>query len=200
MIDVLDGVAALDLADELGRVFAAAFGPEEDAERFVAEQLPAHAARDDFKLVTARIPRPSGVPGRLGVGGPGGGSLDVAGVMAGSGPVVGFAYGYTGRLGQWWPDRVAAAIGPELTAQWVGGHFEVVELAVVPEARRQGLGAALMTELMRDLPHPRALLGTDVDDGPAPRLYRRLGWKLLFPDLGWGSALYGLDRGVPQVP
>ncbi|NUR95877.1 MAG: GNAT family N-acetyltransferase [Kribbellaceae bacterium] len=198
MIDVLDRVAALDIADELGRVYAAAFGPEEDAGRFVAEQLPAHAARDGFKLVTARIPRPTGVPRATGVPGPGVGSLDVAGVMGGSGPVVGFAYGYTGQLGQWWPDRVAQAVGPELTAEWIGGHFEVVELAVHPDAQRQGLGAALMTELMRGVPNRRALLGTDVDDGPAPRLYRRLGWKLLVADLGWGSALYGLDTEVPK--
>ncbi|HZX06197.1 N-acetyltransferase [Kribbella sp.] len=194
MIDVLDGTAALAIADELGTVFAAAFGPEEDTERFTTETLPAHSTRDAFRLVTARTPRPAGVPGPAA----GAGSLDVAGVMGGSGPLVGFAYGFTGERGQWWPDRVVEAVGPELAAEWVGGHFEVVELAVHPDAQRRGLGAALMTELLRDLPHRRALLGTDVDDGPAPRLYRRLGWQLLYPDLGWGSALYGLDRGVPR--
>ncbi|WP_344197882.1 N-acetyltransferase [Kribbella karoonensis] len=204
MIDVLDGTAAIAIAGELGQVFAAAFGAEEDTERFTTETLPKHAARDDFRLVTARTPRPtgvlgsSGIPGQAGVAGLGSGSLDVAGVMGGSGPLVGFAYGYTGERGQWWPDRVVEAVEPELAAEWVGGHFEVVELAVHPDAQRQGLGTALMTELMRDLPHRRALLGTDVDDGPAPRLYRRLGWQLLHPDLGWGSALYGLDRGVPS--
>ncbi|MGZ0150798.1 GNAT family N-acetyltransferase [Kribbella sp. WER1] len=169
MIDVLDGTAALAIADELGQVFAAAFGPEEDTERFTTETLPTHASRAAFKLVVARQNE------RL----------------------AGFAYGYTGERGQWWPDRVVAAVGPELADAWVGGHFEVVELAVHPDAQRHGLGAALMTELMRDLPHRRALLGTDADDGPAPRLYRRLGWQRLYPDLGWGSALYGLDRGVP---
>jgi len=28
-----------------------------------------------------------------------------------------------------------------------------------------------------------------------PRLYRRKGWQVLVPDLGWGSALYGLRLG-----
>ena len=145
-------------------MFAAAFD-DGDAEHFATDQLPTHAAREDFKLVAAREEN-----------------------------VVGFAYGFTGQRGQWWSDRIAAAVGPELAAEWIGGHFEVVELAVLPAFRRQGIGAALMQELMRGLPNSRALLTTYADDRPAPRLYRRLGWRLLVPDLGWGSALYGIDR------
>ena len=172
VIEVLDEVAALPIAAELGGVFASAFGApgydEAEAERFAAEQLPTHAARDDFKLVVARSEE----------------------------DVVGFAYGFTGQRGQWWSDRIAAAISPELAAEWIGGHFEVVELAVDPAAQRNGLGTALMDALMTGLPHRRALLTTYVDDRPAPRLYRRMGWQVLVPDLGWGSALYGMDRGV----
>jgi ribosomal protein S18 acetylase RimI-like enzyme len=175
VIQIVDRDQALDVADELGEVFAAAFGApgydEEraDADRFATEQLPTHAARDDFRLATARL----------------------------NGAIVGFAYGFTGRLGQWWPDRVAAAVSPELAAEWIGEHFEVVELAVRPDAQGHGFGAALMEALMDGLPHRKALLSTYTDDRPAPRLYRRLGWQLLVPDLGWGSALYGLDRSVP---
>jgi ribosomal protein S18 acetylase RimI-like enzyme len=177
VIDVLDRIAALDIAGQLGEVFGTAFGApgyedtQSDGDGFAAEQLPTHAARDDFKLVTARV----------------------------DGTVVGFAYGFTGQRGQWWPDRVAEVVSPELAADWIGGHFEVVELAVLPEAQGQGLGTALMEELMRDLPHRKALLTTYVDDRPAPRLYRRLGWQVLVPDLGWGSALYGLDRECPSA-
>jgi ribosomal protein S18 acetylase RimI-like enzyme len=167
VIRVLDRVAALAIAGELGHVFAASFD-DGNAEHFATDQLPTHADRDDFKLVAAQEEN-----------------------------VVGFAYGFTGHRGQWWSDRVAEAIGPELATEWIGGHFEVVELAVLPDAREQGLGTALMQELMRDLPNPRALLTTYTDDRPAPRLYRRLGWQLLVEDLGWGSALYGLDRVCP---
>ncbi|GAA0602271.1 GNAT family N-acetyltransferase [Kribbella sandramycini] len=175
MIAVLDQIAALGIAAELGEVFAAAFAaddPSADAVRFATEQLPTHAARDDFKLVTYET------------------------------PVAGFAYGFTGYPGQWWSDRIAGAVSPELAADWIGGHFEVVELAVRPSARCQGIGAELMTALVDGLPQRRALLTTYADDRPAPRLYRRLGWQLLVEDLGWGSALYGLellDRGVPGV-
>jgi len=170
MIAVLDRTAALGIAAELGAVFAAAFAGEEhsDATHFATEQLPKHAARDDFRLVAART----------------------------DGKVVGFAYGFTGWPGQWWSDRIIAAVPAELSAEWIGGHFEVVELAVIPQAQGQGIGAALMTELMAGLPHRKALLTTYADDRTAPRLYRRLGWQVLVPDLGWGSALYGLDTGM----
>jgi ribosomal protein S18 acetylase RimI-like enzyme len=175
VIETLDRTAALAIAPELGEVFAAAFSTpgyddEPDAEHFATDQLPTHADREDFRLVTARA----------------------------DGRVVGFAYGFTGRRGQWWPDRIAEAVSAELADAWIGGHFEVVELAVRPDAQRNGLGTELMTALMSGLPHRRALLTTYSDDRPAPRLYRRLGWQVLVPDLGWGSALYGLDRGVPE--
>ncbi|MFB6721731.1 GNAT family N-acetyltransferase [Kribbella sp. NPDC056345] len=171
MIAVLDRTAALGIATELGEVFAAAFAGEEhsDATRFTNEQLPTHAERDDFRLVVAQEES-----------------------------VLGFAYGFTGWPGQWWSDRISAAISAELAAEWIGGHFEVVELAVAPEAQGQGIGAALMTALVAGLPHRRLLLTTYVDDRAAPRLYRRLGWQVLVRDLGWGSALYGLDTGVPH--
>jgi ribosomal protein S18 acetylase RimI-like enzyme len=186
MIDVLDQAEALQLAPELAAVYRSAFGApgyDEDpaeAERFATEQLPLHAQRDGFKLVVARLPTPAGDPG----------------------PIIGFAYGYTGERGQWWSDRVAETAPADIVAAWIGGHFEVVEMAVMVEAQGQGLGSALHDVLMADLPHAKALLTTYLDDRPAPRLYRRKGWQLLVPDLGWESALYGLslDRAVPLEP
>ena len=175
MIDVLAPAEAIQAAPELAAVYLSAFGaPGYDeeparAEQFATEQIPTHSKREDFKLVVSRD----------------------------AGKLTGFAYGFTGHRGQWWSDRVAAAVTPELADEWIGGHFEVVELAVIVEQQRQGLGAALMTALMADLPNRRGLLTTYSDDRPAPRLYRRLGWTLLVPDLGWDSALYGLDTGVP---
>ncbi|HET6698306.1 MAG TPA: hypothetical protein VFG88_04400 [Nocardioidaceae bacterium] len=49
---------------------------------------------------------------------------------------VGFAYGYTGSRGEYWPDRVVEALGDDLADEWVGGPFELVELAVLPPAPR----------------------------------------------------------------
>ncbi|TCO30091.1 acetyltransferase (GNAT) family protein [Kribbella steppae] len=170
MIDVLDVQQSLGAAPELAAVYLSAFGApgyDEDAaraEEFGNEQLPLHSQRDGFKLVAAR-------------------SDD---------RIVGFAYGFTGQRGQWWSERVAEAAPAEIVEEWVGGHFEIVDLAVMVEAQGQGLGSALHDVLMADLPHERALLTTWADDRPAPRLYRRKGWQVLVPDLGWGSALYGL--------
>lgn len=175
MIDVLAPDEAIEAAPELAAVYLSAFGAPgydeepERAEQFATEQIPLHSQRDDFKLVVSRTGE----------------------------KITGFVYGFTGQRGQWWSDRVAAAVTPELAAEWIGGHFEVVDLAVAVEAQRQGVGRALMEALMTDLPHRKALLTTYADDRPAPRLYRRMGWKLLVPDLGWGSALYGMDTGVP---
>ena len=175
MIDVLAPAEAIQAAPELASVYLSAFGAPgydeepERAEQFASEQIPTHAARENFKLVVSRA----------------------------DGSMTGFAYGFTGHRGQWWSDRIAAAVTPQLADEWIGGHFEVVELAVRVETQRRGLGVELMNALIKDLPNRRALLTTYSDDRPAPRLYRRLGWKLLVPDLGWGSALYGLDRGVP---
>jgi ribosomal protein S18 acetylase RimI-like enzyme len=175
VIDVLAPDEAIQVAPELAAVYLSAFGAPgydeepERAEQFATEQIPLHSQRDDFKLVVSRTGE----------------------------KITGFVYGFTGQRGQWWSDRVAAAVTPELAAEWIGDHFEVVDLAVAVEAQRQGVGRALMEALMSDLPNRKALLTTYTDDRPAPRLYRRLGWKLLVPDLGWGSALYGMDTGVP---
>ena len=160
--------------DALAAVYLAAFGAhgydegEEEARRFVEEQLPRHIERDGFRMVEATA------DGRL----------------------AGFAYGYTGEHGQWWTDRVAALAPSEVVDEWLGGHFEFVELAVDPVVQRQGVGARLHDELLSGLPHERALLSTYRDDRPAPRLYRRLGWQVLVPDLDDDQALYGLDLAV----
>ncbi|ADB35222.1 GCN5-related N-acetyltransferase [Kribbella flavida DSM 17836] len=170
-LEVLDQAATLAAAGELRRVYASAFGApgyDEDpaaADRFVTEQLPRHTERDGFKLVVSR--------------------------RAADNAITGFAYGYTGDRGQWWSDRVAEHAPPEIVAEWVGGHFEFVELAVATEVQGQGVGAGLHDALMTDLPHARALLTTYTDDRPAPRLYLRKGWQILVPELWPDSALYG---------
>lgn len=151
-------------------VYRAAFaGPphherEAEVERFHDRQLPAHVERSGFVLLAATVDEQVG----------------------------GFVYGYTGQRGQYWSDLVVRSVPRELADEWVGGHFEVVTLAVAPSAQRHGVGARLMTELLEAVPHSRALLGGPLVDSPARRLYRRLGWVEL-GDLG-DYALFGLAR------
>jgi ribosomal protein S18 acetylase RimI-like enzyme len=171
VVALLDGPATLAAADELARVYGAAFGapgydePPEAAERFRDEQLRSHAARPGFRCATVRL----------------------------AGRLAGFGYGYTGERGQWWSDQVAAHAPAAVTGAWLGGHFEVVELAVDPALQGRGFATALHDVLLLGLPHDRALLTTYRDDRPAPRLYRRLGWRLLHAGVLDDSDLYGLD-------
>jgi GNAT superfamily N-acetyltransferase len=139
-------------AGELEAIYAAAFRSPSEAAAWRADTLPRHAAREGFRLVGARD----------------------------ADRLVGFAYGYTGEPGQWWTDQIAARVSPAVKAEWVGGHFEFVELAVLPSHGGRGLGAALHDELLDGLPHRVALLTATLDeDDPARRLYRRKGWLLL---------------------
>jgi ribosomal protein S18 acetylase RimI-like enzyme len=168
---ITDGDDVSALVDELTTVYRGAFGApgydetERQVERFRDEQLPGHAAREGFRCAVA-----------------------FDGVRC-----IGFAYGYTGRRGQWWTDQVAARAPAEIVDQWLDGHFEFVELAVDPAVQRRGHGAALHDALLRGAPNARALLTTYRDDRPAPRLYRRLGWELLVEGIFEDSDLYGLD-------
>lgn len=95
------------------------------------------------------------------------------------GQLVGFSWGYTGERGQFWPDFVLDQLGKAVDG-WVGGHFEFVELAVLPSHQGQRIGGRLHDTLLSGLPHRRALLGT-VDDpsSPAVRLYLSRGWRRL---------------------
>lgn len=161
MPDAVELVREADDA-EVDAVYRAAFGDEAHP-GFLDRQLPAHRSRSGFSLLGARR------DGRL----------------------LGFGYGYTGERGQYWTEHVAAHSPAELVDTWLGGHFEVVTLAVVPEARGRGVATALMTELVRDRGEPCALLGTGQRPSPARRLYERLGWVELLHDLDGEYSLYG---------
>jgi broad specificity phosphatase PhoE/GNAT superfamily N-acetyltransferase len=156
-VRLLDGPAALAAEEVLTSVYRAAFtapGYDEGDDavaRFGQEQLPTHAVRPGFRCATLHL----------------------------AGALVGFSYGCTGEHGQWWTDTVAARLPPELSQAWLGGHFELVEVAVAPAYQGRGFGAALVDGLLLGLPHDRALLTTYDDERSAPRLYRRLGWEQL---------------------
>ena len=148
-ITVHDAEAAQAFRDPVLEVWTVAFGPVADEDDWRSRFWEQHRGRDGFRLATA----------------------EQAGVLAG------FAWGYTGERGQWWADRVAAALG-EQAEGWVGGHWEFVELAVRPEHRRRGLGGLLHDALLDGLGHERALLQTD-PDGAGHSLYRRHGWQVI---------------------
>jgi ribosomal protein S18 acetylase RimI-like enzyme len=154
---VLDAAAAADHADAVALVWREAFGPIADISTWRETIFDRHRSRAAYRLALA---------------------------FDDDGPT-GFAWGYVGQRGQFWPDRVLDRLGP-VAEPWVGGHVEFVELAVADRARGHGVGGRLHDALLAALPQRHALLGTSADPGdPAVRLYRSRGWThlgLLAPD------------------
>jgi ribosomal protein S18 acetylase RimI-like enzyme len=106
--------------------------------------------------------------------------------------LAGFAYGYTGESGQWWTDNARRVLAPEVAEAWLGGHFELVSLGVVPGHRRAGLGRRLMRALLAGLGHDRRLLMTTADPAdPARRLYAAEGWQVIGPGIGDATVIMG---------
>ena len=108
------------------------------------------------------------------------------------GRLVGFGYGYTGERGQWWTDQAARVLPPEVAHAWLGGHFELVSIGVLPEARGRGVGRALLDRLTEGLSQERWVLMTTADAAdPARHLYARAGWRVIGPGLRGDQAVLG---------
>ena len=116
--------------------------------------------------------------------------------------IVGYAYGFVGERGQPWSDRVAAALPEEVATTWVGGHFELADLAVLESHRRHGGGRRLHDVLMDGETRP-ALLATDDADTAAVRLLTSRGWQrlglLLRGRPGDGAAADGVRSSARHV-
>jgi ribosomal protein S18 acetylase RimI-like enzyme len=152
------------LAEEVWPCYDTVFGDAADYETWRSDTFERHAARDGFRLAIARN------AGRLG----------------------GFSWGYVGQRGQYWSDLAYEALPHEVAARWVGGHFELVELAVIPAYRRAGLGQALHDRVLAGIVGRCLLSTTDDETDPAVRLYLRSGWRRL----GWlrpGVQIMGRD-------
>ena len=149
---------------EVWSVYDPVFGDRPDLATWREAVWDRHTERDGFRLARARE----------------------------GGELVGFAYGYTGRDGQWWTDHVRTTLPPDVAGAWLSGHFELVSLGVLPTARRDGTGRALMRSLLAGLPHDRLLLMTTADaDDPARRLYATEGWTVLGTGIGDDTVAMG---------
>jgi ribosomal protein S18 acetylase RimI-like enzyme len=133
-------------------VHRAALGAGALSDEWARDRLPAHAGRRDFVFLVARA----------------------------EAATIGFAYGYTGEYGQWWTDRVAAALNGAQRELWLDPpHFEIVELHVLPSTQRRGVGSALLAQLLSRQPHDRAVLSTQRGSRKARGFYAKNGWQEL---------------------
>ncbi len=163
LLDLVDRPAPEDSA-ELWPVYDAVFADQPDQATWRETVWDRHTARDGFRLVRAYV----------------------------AGRLVGFAYGYTGQHGQWWTDRAAEVLPPEVARDWLGGHFELVSIGVLDEVRGAGIGRAVLRAVTDGLPQDRWLLMTARDaDDPAHRLYLSEGWRVLGPGLADDRVIMG---------
>lgn len=116
-----------------------------------------------------------------------------------SGAILGLAYGFSNVPGHWWRDRVAAALGPELTRSVLDNSFCLMELGVTRNARRQGIAAALVEELVTRQPHPRVLLSMQSDNLNALAFYRATGWSTLSARMSFGVGFLPYDILIRHV-
>ncbi len=97
--------------------------------------------------------------------------------------LVGIAYGYVGRPGQWWHDQVRASMPAEVAASWLEDAFEVCELHVRPPQQGKGYGRALLETLLAGAETRTAVLTTPDLETRARHFYRVGGWVDLVRDL-----------------
>lgn len=104
--------------------------------------------------------------------------------------VVGLAYGFLSSPDHWWDYQLRRGLrerrAPDDTQRRIkAGYFEVAEIHVRPRRQGAGIGRQLLTELLRNVPAPRALLSTPEVEGEsngAFGLYRSLGFTDVLRD------------------
>lgn len=99
--------------------------------------------------------------------------------------VIAIAYGFLGSRERWWDKQLVRCMEEngglsELDQQILRSYFEVAEIHVMPGCQGAGIGALLLTELLRLAPADWALLSTPEVPGEANgafRLYRKFGFE-----------------------
>lgn len=98
--------------------------------------------------------------------------------------VVGFVLGTGIAPGDWWRDRLAETLSPDVQTTWLPEEsFSVVELAVSSDRRRSGIARELMDAVLAEVPYDTVTLGCYAAAVPARTLYARLGWTPIATDI-----------------
>lgn len=114
----------------------------------------------------------------------------VLGFAPSNGRLLGFAYGLTtlDPARDRWAAPVAEALGSAQATRFLAGSFHFAELAVRPNARRQGVGGLLHDTALAGLPQRQAWLATSPLALEALALYRGRGWHSISTFLLAGSS------------
>ena len=92
------------------------------------------------------------------------------------GYLVGYAFGAPLRPSTSWWRQLTAPLPEELTTEHPGRTFALVELAVRPSWRRQGIAGTLHDLILKDRPEERATLTVPPTAAPAQQAFRKWGW------------------------
>jgi ribosomal protein S18 acetylase RimI-like enzyme len=150
----LSGDEAGALLDELSPVFAEVYseppylmGDEELA--LFRDRFQTQRNQQGFSLVTAR---------------------------AGAG-LIGFVFGVTLLPTTTWWSRLLSPLPPDLTAEWPGRTFAMIELVVLAPWRRRGIARTMHDILLSDRTEERATLTARPEAAAAQAAYASWGWQ-----------------------
>jgi GNAT superfamily N-acetyltransferase len=100
--------------------------------------------------------------------------------------LVGFAYGYTLRPDTSWWQGFITPVPEELTTEWEGRTFALVDFAVAAAWRGQGIGRRLHDTLLSSRHESRATLAMEPAAHEARAVYECWGWRVV--GRLWGPA------------
>lgn len=92
------------------------------------------------------------------------------------GRLVGFSYGYTLAPDTRWWQNFQQPLPADVSREWAGRTFALIDLAVETPWRSQGIGRRLVQSLLKDRPEERATLSVQPTAVDAQAFYARLGW------------------------
>lgn len=96
--------------------------------------------------------------------------------------ILGFALGARLTSEAWWRSDVASRLNKQQVKHWLEDCYELIEIAVTPEAQGRGLGGDLHDQLFGEVTTRTALLSTHPEAERALGLYKGRGWMVLIDD------------------
>jgi ribosomal protein S18 acetylase RimI-like enzyme len=94
-----------------------------------------------------------------------------------SGELMGFAYGLALKPNTPWWSGMTEPLPDELTAEWNGRTFAVIDMAVRENYRKRGIGRALLNMLLTSRQEQRATLTVQPVATDTKAFYDHLGWQ-----------------------
>jgi ribosomal protein S18 acetylase RimI-like enzyme len=94
-----------------------------------------------------------------------------------AGQLIGFSYGYTLRPDTKWWGSFVEPLPEDLTREWPGRTFALIDLALDQKWRGQGIGRQLTETLTASRTEQRGTLSVQPTAVETQAFYQRLGWR-----------------------